>query len=85
MTATVYECPECEERMSDRRCPDCNLLTRRLGPGGHCPECDQTILITELTDNTGQQPAPTYTETLTSSFGWPEPAPGNGPGRHAGS
>jgi len=64
--AVIYQCPECDERMPDRRCPDCNLFTRRLGPGGPCPSCDDLILTTELTQD-DQQPAPTYTEILTSS------------------
>ena len=64
---TVYECSECDQRTLARRCEDCNLFTRRVGEGGHCPECDEPILTTELTDDTGQPTAPTYTEILTSS------------------
>jgi len=43
--SVIYECPECETRyLDERRCPDCNLFTRRIGPGGSCPHC----LLTEL-------------------------------------
>ncbi len=48
MTATVYECPECDERMTDRRCPDCNLFCRRVGTGGTCPHCEEPVTLTEL-------------------------------------
>jgi hypothetical protein len=51
---TVYECGECGERTLERRCPDCNLFTRRLGSGGTCPACDEPVLTTEL--NTNDQP-----------------------------
>ncbi len=78
-TATVYQCPECDERMPDRRCGDCNPFTRRLGPGGPCPSCDEMILAAELTEN-DQPPAPTYTETLTSSHRIVQVPPGC-PGR----
>jgi hypothetical protein len=46
---TVYECPACgERRVGERRCPDCHVFCRALGPGGHCPDCDQPILLAEL-------------------------------------
>ncbi len=39
--SVIYECPECETRyLNERRCPDCQLFTRRIGPGGTCPHCD---------------------------------------------
>ena len=49
-TATgVYQCPGCEERFTgQRRCPDCNLFTRRIGTGGCCPACGDPITIDEL-------------------------------------
>lgn len=48
--STVYECPACATRyLDDRRCPDCNLFCRRLGPGGHCPHCDEPVTLTDLT------------------------------------
>jgi predicted RNA-binding Zn-ribbon protein involved in translation (DUF1610 family) len=49
----VYECGECGERMLVRRCPDCQLFTRRLGQGGSCPHCDEPVLFDELTDDGG--------------------------------
>ena len=46
---TVYECPGCQERLlGERRCPSCQLFCRALGLGGHCPECDQPILLSDL-------------------------------------
>jgi predicted RNA-binding Zn-ribbon protein involved in translation (DUF1610 family) len=45
----VYECPDCGERLlGERRCPDCNLFARRIGSGGSCPSCGDTITIDEL-------------------------------------
>jgi hypothetical protein len=44
----VYECPICEERLSERRCPDCNVFCRRLGVGGCCPACGEIVLADEL-------------------------------------
>jgi hypothetical protein len=53
---TVYVCPECDTRyLGERRCPDCNLFTRSLGPGAPCPHCDEPIAITDII--TGHQPA----------------------------
>ena len=47
--AVVYECPECEARyLSERRCPDCQLFTRRLGRGGNCPHREEPLAIAEL-------------------------------------
>jgi predicted RNA-binding Zn-ribbon protein involved in translation (DUF1610 family) len=48
--AAVYECPGCGERQTTRRCEDCNLFTRRLGPGGECPNCGEPVLTSELLD-----------------------------------
>src|SRR5919201_3615391 len=46
---TVYECPTCQTRsVGDQRCADCNTFTRRVGPGGNCPECDAVVLLTDL-------------------------------------
>ena len=66
MTGTVYECPDCGERLTERRCPDCHLFTRRLGQGGPCPNCDEPVLVTELLED-DQPTVPSYTENLTSS------------------
>lgn len=46
---SVYECTSCGERyLGERRCPECNLFNRNLGPGGACPDCDGPIVLTEL-------------------------------------
>jgi len=48
--SVIYECPECETRyVEERRCPDCNLFTRRIGPGGTCPHCDEPVAQIDLT------------------------------------
>ena len=48
IVSVVYECPSCEERLAERRCPDCNVFCRRLGPGGRCPGCGDVVLVAEL-------------------------------------
>jgi len=46
---TVYECSVCGERqVGVRRCEQDNVFCRALGLGGHCTECEQPILLTEL-------------------------------------
>jgi hypothetical protein len=46
---TVYQCPNCEMRLlGERRCPDCHVFCRKLGPGGACPHCDDPVLLAEL-------------------------------------
>lgn len=48
---TVYECPSCQERLlGERRCPDCNLMCRKLGLGGECRGCSDIVTIGELLD-----------------------------------
>ena len=45
----IYECPNCGERLvGERRCPECNLFSRAIGLGGHCPECDTPLLLVDL-------------------------------------
>ena len=66
---SVYECPDCGEQTTERRCPDCHLFTRRLGPGGHCPSCDELVLISDiLTTHQARSTTGTYTDNLTSSL-----------------
>ncbi len=48
VVSVVYECPGCEERLVERRCPECNVFCRRLGPGGLGPGCDERVLVDEL-------------------------------------
>jgi transposase len=46
---TVYECPNCEQRLfGSRRCEDCNVFARKLGRGGPCPHCEEPVLLTDL-------------------------------------
>jgi predicted nucleic acid-binding Zn ribbon protein len=46
---TIYECDTCGHRaLGQQRCPDCNTFMRKIGPGGHCPTCDEPIAVTEL-------------------------------------
>jgi hypothetical protein len=48
-TETVYVCPECDTRyLGERRCPDCNLFNRSLGPGAPCPHCNEPIAIGDV-------------------------------------
>jgi predicted RNA-binding Zn-ribbon protein involved in translation (DUF1610 family) len=54
-TPAVYECPDCGERQAGtRRCQDCNLFMRRVGPGGSCPHCDEPVLVSDLLGTPGQ-------------------------------
>lgn len=46
----VYECPGCQERFLERRCPECNLFCRRIGPGGACPHCQELVAHADLDD-----------------------------------
>ena len=49
LSHSVYECPRCEERyLGGRRCPNCNLMCRRLGLGGECPHCAELVLVADL-------------------------------------
>lgn len=46
---TVYECPSCSARyLGARRCGDCNLFCRRIGPGGLCPNCEEPVAHKDL-------------------------------------
>jgi predicted RNA-binding Zn-ribbon protein involved in translation (DUF1610 family) len=48
---TVYECPDCGERLlGEQRCPHCHTFARRVGVGGACPHCDQPVAVTDLID-----------------------------------
>jgi predicted nucleic acid-binding Zn ribbon protein len=45
----IYECDDCGTRyVASQWCKDCNRPCRRVGTGGHCPECDTAITIDEL-------------------------------------
>ena len=46
---TVYECEDCGDRFLGRqRCDGCSRFCRAVGLGGHCPGCDEPVLIIEL-------------------------------------
>ena len=46
---TVYECDTCGERsLGEQRCTQCHTFMRRVGIGGHCPSCEESITISEL-------------------------------------
>lgn len=48
---TIYECPDCGERLyGEQRCPQCGTFTRRIGIGGTCPHCDQPVELSDLLD-----------------------------------
>ena len=50
---TVYECSACEQRyLGSRRCEECHLFCRNLGPGGVCVHCDEIVTIAELIGDT---------------------------------
>ena len=57
---TVYECPDCGERLiGEQRCESCNTFARRVGIGGQCPHCDAPVAV--------QDPIYPAVITLTSS------------------
>ena len=46
---TVYECDSCGARaVGQQRCDECSTFMRRVGIGGHCPNCDEPVAIAEL-------------------------------------
>ena len=48
--ATIYQCPDCDQRyLGQQRCDDCGTFCRRVGPGGPCPHCDEPVAINDLT------------------------------------
>ena len=50
-SSTVYACDACGTRLlGQQRCEECATFMRRLGPGGHCPHCQEALAITELVD-----------------------------------
>ena len=55
---TIYECPNCGERLlGEQRCQNCHTFTRRVGIGGECPNCFEPVAIGDLID----QPTTTTT------------------------
>jgi hypothetical protein len=48
---TVYGCPDCEQRyLGEQWCHDCQRPCRRIDVGGLCPNCDEPVAISDLTD-----------------------------------
>lgn len=48
---TVYECDTCGTRaLGEQRCDQCGTFMRRIGYGGHCPNCDEPVAVTDLLD-----------------------------------
>ena len=48
---TIYECPDCGERLhGEQRCDDCGRFARRVGLGGSCPHCDEPVAVSDLLD-----------------------------------
>lgn len=48
---TVYECPDCGERLyGEQRCDQCGSFARRVGIGGPCPHCDLPVAVSDLLD-----------------------------------
>jgi hypothetical protein len=48
---TIYECPDCGERIyGEQRCDQCGSFARRVGIGGPCPHCDQPVALSDLLD-----------------------------------
>jgi hypothetical protein len=46
---TVYQCSECDQRyLGEQWCPDCNRPCHKIGPGGHCPSCDEPVAVSDL-------------------------------------
>ncbi|MGH8303449.1 MAG: hypothetical protein ACRET5_18515 [Steroidobacteraceae bacterium] len=46
---TVYECDGCGTRaLGDQYCEGCRSFMRRVGVGGHCPECDAPVAVSDL-------------------------------------
>ena len=51
---TVYECQSCEmHSVGEQRCGQCNTFGRALGLGGHCPDCDSVLLLSDLLEQAG--------------------------------
>jgi len=56
---TIYECPDCGERLlGEQRCDTCNTFARRVGIGGSCPNCDLPVAIEDLIDQVTITTAP---------------------------
>jgi len=56
---TVYECPDCGQRLKigKQHCPDCNTFALRIGPGGPCPHCSEPVAINDLIQEVAIMPS----------------------------
>ena len=53
--ATIYACPACGARsLGAQRCAAGGLCSRRGGPGGPCPHCDEPVAVAELIELDGR-------------------------------
>lgn len=49
---TIYECPACGTRqLGEQRCEDCGVFSRRIGPGGPCPHCEEPVALADLIES----------------------------------
>jgi len=49
LAQTVYECTTRDQRyLGRRRCDECQLFCRNLGPGGTCHGCDEIVTVAKL-------------------------------------
>jgi hypothetical protein len=48
---TVYQCPDCDTRyLGQQWCHDCTRPCTRVDLGGLCPECEEPVTISDITD-----------------------------------
>jgi hypothetical protein len=48
---TIYECPDCTARhLGVQWCNPCNRPCTRIDFGGLCPNCEEPVAISDLTD-----------------------------------
>jgi hypothetical protein len=55
---TVYECPDCAARyLGQQWCHPCNTPCTRIDLGGLCPNCDEPVAVSDLTNRHPGRPA----------------------------
>jgi len=56
---TIYECHSCGTRaLGEQYCQDCRTFTRRVGPGGPCPHCDELVALQDIINDNQLASAP---------------------------